>query len=111
MSSFVAREVFVSSLATIYGVNISDPRRTADLQAHLRAEIDPNTGLRFFTPLRAISIMIFYVLSMQCVSTIAIVRRETNSWKWAIFQWVYMAALAWISCFILWQGGRLLGLS
>ncbi|NTU56848.1 MAG: ferrous iron transporter B, partial [Anaerolineales bacterium] len=111
MSSFVAREVFVSSLATIYGVNISDPRRTADLQAHLRAEIDPNTGLRFFTPLRALSIMIFYVLSMQCVSTIAIVRRETNSWKWALFQWTYMAGLAWISCFILWQGGRLLGWS
>ena len=111
MSSFVAREVFVSSLATIYGVNISDPRRTADLQAHLRAEIDPTTGLPFFTPLRAISIMIFYVLSMQCVSTIAIVCRETNSWKWALFQWTYMAGLAWISCFILWQGGRLLGWS
>ena len=53
--------------------------------------------------------MVFYVLSMQCVSTIAIVRRETNSWKWALFQVFYMTGLAWIACFILWQGGQLLG--
>lgn len=111
LSSFVAREVFVSSMATIYGTNMSDPHRAADLQAHLRSELDPETGLPFFTPLRALSIMIFYVLSMQCVSTIAVVRRETNSWKWTLFQLGYMTGLAWIACFVLWQGGRLLGWS
>ncbi len=111
LSSFVAREVFVSSMATLYGTNMSDPHRAADLQAHLRSERDPETGLPFFTPLRALSIMIFYVLSMQCVSTIAVVRRETNSWKWTLFQLGYMTGLAWIACFVLWQGGRLLGWS
>lgn len=109
LSSFVAREVFVSSMATIYGANINDPHQAADLQAHLRSEVDPTTGLLFFTPLRALSIMIFYVLSMQCVSTIAVVRRETNSWKWTLFQLAYMTGLAWIACFALWQGGRFLG--
>ena len=111
VSSFVAREVFVSSMATIYGANTTDPHRAADLQARLRSEIDPATGLPFFTPLRALSIMIFYVLSMQCVSTIAVVRRETNSWGWTLFQLGYMTGLAWIACFIVWQGGRLLGWS
>lgn len=111
VSSFVAREVFVSSMATIYGANMTDPRSAADLQAHLRSELDPETGLPFFTPLRALSIMIFYVLSMQCVSTIAVVRRETNSWRWTLFQLGYMTGLAWIACFIVWQGGRLLGWS
>ena len=109
LSSFVAREVFVSSMATIYGTNVHDTHQAADLQAHLRSEVDPRTGLPFFTPLRALSIMVFYVLSMQCVSTIAIVRRETNRWKWALFQVFYMTGLAWIACFILWQGGQLLG--
>jgi ferrous iron transport protein B len=111
LSSFVAREVFVSSMATIYGANLSDPHRAADLQAHLRADVDPATGLPFFTPLRALSIMIFFALSLQCVSTIAVVRRETNNWKWTLFQLAYMTGLAWLACFMLWQGGRFLGWS
>jgi ferrous iron transport protein B len=53
--------------------------------------------------------MVFYVLALQCVSTIAIVRRETNSWKWPAFQWAYMAILAWVLAFITYQGGRLVG--
>lgn len=110
VSSFAAREVFVSTMGTVYGVNVSDPHRTADLQYHLQQERDPVNGRPYFTPLRAVSIMVFFVLSMQCMSTIIIVRRETNSWKWALFQWAYMTGLAWIACFLLWQGGNLLGL-
>jgi hypothetical protein len=53
--------------------------------------------------------MVFYVLAMQCVSTMAVVRRETNSWKWPLFQWFYMGALAWTFAFMVYQGGRLLG--
>jgi ferrous iron transport protein B len=53
--------------------------------------------------------MVFYVLALQCVSTIAIVRRETNTWKWPLFQWTYMGILAWVLAFITYQGGRLLG--
>lgn len=111
ISSFVAREVFVSSLATLYGVSVTDPHNVADLQTHLRAEKDPTTGRPFFTPLRGLCIMLFYVLSMQCVSTMAVVRRETGSWKWMVFQWAYMAGLAWASCFVLWQAGHLMGWS
>ena len=60
-------------------------------------------------PLVAVTLMVFYVFALQCVSTVAIVRRETNSWKWPLFQWLYMGALAWVLAFITHQGGRLLG--
>ena len=63
-----------------------------------------------YTPLTSITLMVFYVLALQCVSTVAVVRRETNSWKWPVFQWVYMGLLAWVLAFVTWQGGRLLGL-
>lgn len=109
ISSFAAREVFVSSMGTIYGVGIEDTEETADLQSRLRQEKDPQTGLPFFTPLRAVSLMVFYVLAMQCMSTIAVVKRETNGWKWPIFQFAYMSILAWGASFIVWQGGRMLG--
>lgn len=109
LSSLVAREVFVSSMATIYGVEVGDPHKTADLQARLREERDAATGEPFFTPLRGICIMLFYVLSMQCLSTLVVVRRETGSWRWTAFQWVYMTGLAWVVCFVVWQGGRWLG--
>ena len=62
-----------------------------------------------FTPLKGVTLMVFYVFALQCVSTVAIVRRETNSWKWPIFQLVYMTALAWVLAFITYQGGRLVG--
>ena len=53
--------------------------------------------------------MVFFVLAMQCLSTVAIVRRETNSWRWPLFQIAYMNALAWVGAFVVYQGGRLLG--
>ena len=62
-----------------------------------------------FTPLVCIGLMVFYVLAMQCISTVAIVRRETNSWRWPLFQIAYMTALAWLGAFVVYQGGRLLG--
>jgi ferrous iron transport protein B len=53
--------------------------------------------------------MVFYVIAMQCMSTVAIVKRETNGWKWALFQLGYMTILAWVASFIVWQGGQMLG--
>ena len=67
-------------------------------------------GSPVYTPLVAVTLMVFYVFALQCVSTVAVVRRETNSWKWPAFQWLYMGALAWVLAFITYQGGRLLGL-
>jgi ferrous iron transport protein B len=66
-------------------------------------------GTQIYSPLLGITLMVFYVFALQCVSTVAVVRRETNSWKWPIFQWVYMGALAWVLAFLTFQGGKLLG--
>jgi ferrous iron transport protein B len=106
VSSFVAREVFVSSMGTIYGVGdrSSDPQEvTATLAQKLRN--DPG-----FSPLLAICIMVYYVLAMQCLSTIAVVKRETNGWGWPMFMIGYMTALAWIVTFAVFHIGTALHL-
>jgi ferrous iron transport protein B len=112
LSSFAAREVFVSTMSIVYSAanhaNEDEGAKNQKLQKILAAQKRPN-GLPVYTPLTAIALMVFYVLALQCVSTVAVVRRETNSWKWPIFQWVYMGALAWIFAFVTYQGGRLLG--
>lgn len=105
VSSFVAREVFVSAMGTIYSVGSkdSDPAEvTASLKDKLRA--DP-----FFSPLLAVCVMVFYVLAMQCLSTVAVVKRETNGWKWPLFMTGYMTALAWGVTFVVYQVGHALG--
>ena len=107
VSSFAAREVFVSTMSTVYNIGSGDAESETVAQT-LREQRRPD-GTRVYTPLVGITLMVFYVLALQCVSTIAIVRRETNSWKWPIFQWAYMGALAWVLSFITYQGGRLLG--
>jgi ferrous iron transport protein B len=110
VASFAAREVFVSTMSTIYsmqGVEEDDEgeRRLAD---RLLQETRPD-GTRLYTPLLAVTLMVFYVFALQCVSTIAVVRRETNGWKWPVFQFAYMFVLAWVMAFITWQGGKWLG--
>jgi len=110
VASFAAREVFVSTMSTVYNVGKSDSDETGigNVAQSLREQEHPD-GSRIYTPLVAVSLMVFYVFALQCVSTIAIVRRETNSWKWPVFQWLYMGALAWTLAFVTYQGGRLLG--
>ena len=66
-------------------------------------------GRPVWTALTAVSILVYFVIAMQCVSTLAVVKRETNSWGWPIFMQLYMTALAWIAAFIVFQGGRALG--
>lgn len=110
VSSFAAREVFVSTMSTVYNVGAfeDDDKSVANLAGILR-EQKRDDGSTIYTPLVGITLMVFYVFALQCVSTVAIVRRETNSWKWPIFQWVYMGVLAWGFAFVVYQGGRLLG--
>jgi ferrous iron transport protein B len=113
VSSFAAREVFVSTMSTVYNVGKADKGNASgmkDLGATLQAQHRAD-GSRIYTPLTGVTLMVFYVFALQCVSTVAIVRRETNSWKWPFFQWAYMGALAWTLAFITWQVGRLLGWS
>jgi ferrous iron transport protein B len=110
VSSFAAREVFVSTMSTVYNLGKGQDSETItpSLAQTLREQVRPD-GTRVYTTLTAVTLMVFYVFALQCVSTVAIVRRETNSWKWPVFQWVYMGLLAWLLAFITYQGGRLLG--
>ena len=110
VGSFAAREVFVSTMSTVYNVGeVADSDAgTASLATMLQSQQRPD-GSKLYTPLLGVTLMVFYVFALQCVSTVAVVRRETNSWKWPLFQWLYMTALAWVLAFVTWHGGRLLG--
>ncbi len=109
ITAFAAREVLVSTLATIYSVGGAD-ENSASLHERLRSDTDPETGARVFSPLVAVSVMVFFMLACQCMSTLAITRRETNSWRWPAFMFGYMTALAYVCSLLVYQGGLLLGL-
>jgi ferrous iron transport protein B len=106
ISSFAARETVVSTLSIIYNVG-SDENESSLIEA-VREAKRPD-GSPAWTPLVAVSMMVFFVLALQCMSTVAIVRRETNSWRWPLFMIGYMLALAYLASLITFQGGRLLG--
>ncbi len=110
VASFAAREVFVSTMSVVYNVGEADDSDAgvASLAQVLRNEKRAD-GQPAYTPLVGVSLMVFYVFALQCVSTIAVVRRETNAWKWPLFQLLYMTALAWAMAFLTYQGGKLLG--
>ena len=108
ITSFAAREVVVSTLSTIYNVD-DDGDDMVNLKEAMRSDINPKTGKPVYTPLVALSIMIFYVYAAQCMVTFAVVKTETNTWKWPIFMIVYMSFLAYFMSFLVYQGGKLLG--
>jgi ferrous iron transport protein B len=101
ITSFAAREVFVGTMSTIYSVGDAD--NTKSIREKLMSHKNPETGEAFFTPAVALSLMLFYAFAMQCMSTLAIVFRETNGWKWPIIQFVYMSALAYLASFVAYQ--------
>ncbi|MCK5781178.1 MAG: ferrous iron transport protein B [Flavobacteriales bacterium] len=103
ISSLAAREVFVSTMATIYSVGSSNDSDGLTIIKRMQGEINPNTGKKVYTFAVGWSLLIFYAFAMQCMSTIAIVKRETNSWKWTIVQTVFMTGVAYISSFIVYQ--------
>jgi ferrous iron transport protein B len=108
ISSFAAREVFVSSMAVIFGVEDSGDHHPVPLRTALRRAQWPG-GAPLFTPLVCLTLMIYYVFAMQCMSTVAVVKRETNSWRWPLFQIAYMTGTAWLVCLVVFQTGRALG--
>ena len=86
-------------MATIYNVSETNPDAGAPTLAEvLRAQRRPD-GSPVYTTRTALTLMVFYVFALQCVSTVAVVKRETNGWKWPLFQWAYMAVLAWAFAF------------
>jgi ferrous iron transport protein B len=101
ITSFAAREVFVGSMATIYSVG-EDFEKDKSMIERLRAEKHPN-GTPVYGLATGLSLMVFYAFAMQCLSTLAIVRRETKSWKWPFIQLVYMTGLAYISALLVYQ--------
>ncbi len=110
VTSFAAREVMVSTLATIYNVENGEEDAISLMEA-MKRDKDPITGKSIFTPLVALSLMVFYVFAAQCMATFAIVKRETNSWKWPVLMVFYMTGLAYFGSLIVYQGGLMLGFS
>lgn len=109
IGSILQREVFVSTMGTIYNIQDADKEEgNVSLLARLQTDTDPATGLPTFTILTAICLMVYYVLAMQCMSTVAVVRRETNGWTWPLFQIVYMSALAYSVTFVVYRVGLLI---
>jgi ferrous iron transport protein B len=112
VASFAAREVFVSTMSTVYNIGNAQPG-DADNQSlvqTIRAQRRPD-GTPVYTLLTGLSLMVFYVFALQCVSTVAVVKRETNSWRWPLFQWFYLAVLAWGAAFATLHIGRFFGLT
>ncbi|MFK7847656.1 MAG: ferrous iron transport protein B [Rhodothermales bacterium] len=108
ISAFAAREVIIGALGTIFSVGDADENSVA-LREHLQDAKDPETGEPMYSTLIAFSLLIFFVLALQCMSTLAIAKRELNSWKWPAIMWLYMTGLAYLASFIVYQGGLLLG--
>jgi ferrous iron transport protein B len=108
IGAFAAREVFVSTLGLVYGVGEVD-----DEAVPLRQKLGQETvgGRPRYTPLVGLSLLVFFALSCQCMSTLAVVRRETKTWKWPAFMFAYMTLLAYGASLVVYQGGRLLGFS
>lgn len=108
IGSFAAREVFVSTMSIVF--NLGDEAKEETLRDAFKAAHWPD-GRPLFTPLVCVSLMVFYVFALQCVSTVAVVWRETNSWHWPLFQFVYMAVLAYLASLAVYQLGRMMGLA
>ena len=107
MSSFAAREVFVSTLVVLTGA--SEESEQAGVRERIR-RATRDDGAPLLTPATAVSLLVFFVLAMQCLSTMVTVRRETRSWKWPALQFAWMSGLAWVSAFTAFHGLHALGI-
>lgn len=99
--SFAAREVFVGTMATIY--SIEDDQNVKSIREHMEHDVHPKTGAAIYNQATTWSLLIFYVFAMQCMSTLAIVKRETKSWKWPAIQFVMMTGIAYLGAFLVYQ--------
>ncbi len=109
VGAFAAREVFVATMGVVYSAGDEVDEEDQTLREKLREEKKPD-GTKAYTPLVGLSLMVFFALACQCMSTLAVVKRETHGYKWPAFLFVYMTILAWVVSFTVYQGGRLLGL-
>jgi ferrous iron transport protein B len=107
LGAFTAREVFVSTMGIVFDINNAD-EQTQPLRDALR-NARRTDGSLLMTPLTGVALMVFFVLACQCASTLAVVRRESGSWRWPAFMFAYQTLLAYIAALVVYQGGRLLG--
>ncbi|WP_420388483.1 ferrous iron transport protein B [Roseivirga sp.] len=96
ITSFAAREVFVGTISTIYSIG-ADEEDELTIKEKLSKEVNPRTGGKMYTPALGFSLMVFYAFAMQCMSTLAVVYRETKGWKWPLLQTIYMSAVAYLA--------------
>lgn len=108
VGAFAAREVFVSTMGVIHGVGDDSDEHSVALRDRLRADTRPD-GRPVYSPLVGLTLMVFFALACQCMSTLAVVRRETGGWQWPAFLFGYMTVLAWTVSFGVYQLGRLAG--
>ena len=108
IASFAAREVLVSTLSIIYNTGKDANEESETLISAIR-NAKKDDGSAVWSPLTALTLMVFFVLAIQCMSTVAVVRRETNSWSWTLFMVAYMTGLAYLAAFLTYQGGKILG--
>ncbi|TPV94901.1 MAG: ferrous iron transport protein B [Myxococcales bacterium FL481] len=108
VGSFAAREVLVSTLGLVYGIEAGE-EDDRPLRERLRSATDPRTGKPRYTPLRGLALMVFFVYACQCMSTLAVVKRETRSWRWPLLMLGTMTSVAYLMAWLVYQGGRLLG--
>lgn len=100
ITSFAAREVFVGTMSTLYSIGNDNPQT---IREKLKNEVNPKTGKPVFTFAVALSLLLFYVFALQCMSTLAVVYKETQSWKWPVIQFVYMGSMAYFASLIAYQ--------
>ncbi|MCC6527674.1 MAG: ferrous iron transporter B, partial [Polyangiaceae bacterium] len=108
VGAFAAREVFVSTMGVVYGVG-GDDEEVEPLREKIKADVRPD-GKPKYTPLVGLSLMVFFALACQCMSTLAVVRRETRTWRWPAFLFAYTGVLAYVASLLVYQLGRLFGL-
>jgi len=101
LTSFAAREVFVGTMATIYSVGSSSEELV--IKERMAAEINPQTGKPVYSLATSLSLLLFYVFALQCMSTLAVTKRETKSWKWPVVQFTFMGVMAYVSAFAAFQ--------
>ena len=109
VGAMAAREVFVSTMGTVYSTGADTDEKSLPLRQQMKTDKWPD-GRPIWTTATAISILVYFVIAMQCVSTLAVVKRETGGWKWPVFMQIYMTALAWIAAFVAFHGAQMLGM-
>ncbi len=111
IASFAAREVLVSTLGLVYGLGDGSDEESVPLREAMRNDTHELSGEPVYTPRTGLALMVFFVLAMQCMSTLAVVKRETRSWRWPLLQLGYMTALAYVGALLVYQIGGLVGLA